>query len=129
MDNIKGTIVEILVELLGPKSIVARNDPAARRLEGLPEEKEVLYGRPPEKITVFEGKVRYLVDILNGQKTGAYLDQRENRIASERYARGKALDCFAYQGLFSLHLAGSSDEVTAVDSSAQALEALLETPA
>ena len=126
IDNIKGTVVEILTELLEPKSVVARNDSATRKLEGLPEEKETLYGKPPEKIVVYEGKVKYMVDVLNGQKTGAYLDQRENRIASERYARGKALDCFAYQGLFSLHLAGSSDEVTAIDSSAQALEALLE---
>lgn len=124
MDNIKNTIVEIITELLGPKSIVARNDSAMRRLEGLPEEKEVLYGKPPEKIAVSEGKIKYLVDILNGQKTGAYLDQRENRIASEKYARGKTLDCFAYQGLFSLHAAKSSEGVTAIDSSAQALEAL-----
>lgn len=126
MDNIKDTIVEILIESLSPKSIVARNDSATRKLEGLPEEKEVLYGKPPEKIVVYEGKVKYMVDVLNGQKTGAYLDQRENRVASERYARGKALDCFAYQGLFSLHTAKSSDEVTAIDSSARALEALLE---
>ncbi|MDP3785990.1 MAG: class I SAM-dependent rRNA methyltransferase [Candidatus Omnitrophota bacterium] len=126
MDNIKDTIAEILIESLSPKSIVARNDSATRRLEGLPEEKEILYGEPPEKITVFEGAVRYLVDILNGQKTGGYLDQRENRIAAEGYARGKALDCFAYQGLFSLHAAKSSDEVTAIDSSAQALAVLLE---
>lgn len=125
MDNIKNTVVEILTELLEPKSIVARNDSAMRRLEGLPEEKEILYGKPPEKIAVFEGKIKYLVDILNGQKTGAYLDQRENRMASERYAKGKTLDCFAYQGLFSLHAAKSSEEVIAIDSSAQALEALL----
>ncbi len=124
MDNIKGTIVEIITELLGPKSIVARNDSAIRRLEGLLEEKEILYGKLPERVTVCEGKIKYFVDILNGQKTGAYIDQRENRIASEKYARGKTLDCFAYQGLFSLHAAKSSEEVTAVDSSAQALEAL-----
>lgn len=126
MDGIKDTIVEILIEFLNSKSIVARNDVAARTLEGLPEEKDILYGKPPKDIEVYEGEIKYLVDILNGQKTGAYLDQRENRIAAEKYAKGKALDCFAYQGLFSLHIARYADEVEAVDSSEQALEALKE---
>lgn len=126
MDNIKETIVEILIELLKPVSVVARNDSAVRKLEGMAESKEVLYGDPPDKIEVYEGKTKYLVDIMNGQKTGAYLDQRENRIASEKYAKGRVLDCFAYQGLFSLHVARSAQEVTAVDSSEQALEAMKE---
>lgn len=126
MDRIKNTVVDILIELLKPESIVARNDTAMRTLEGLPEEKDVLYGKPPKTIEVYEGEVKYLIDILNGQKTGAYLDQRENRIASEIYAKGKALDCFAYQGLFSLHIARYADEVTAVDSSAQAIEMIKE---
>lgn len=126
MDRIKNTVVDILIELLKPESIVARNDTAMRTLEGLPEEKEVLYGKPPKTIEVYEGEIKYLVDILNGQKTGAYLDQRENRIAAEIYSKGKALDCFAYQGLFSLHIARYADEVTAVDSSAQAIEMIKE---
>lgn len=126
MNKIKDSIIEILIELLKPKSVVERNDVATRALEGLTEEKEVLYGKPPEKIEAYEGKIKYLVDIINGQKTGAYLDQRENRMASERYAKGKALDCFSYQGLFSLHIARFADEVIAIDSSAQALEALTE---
>ncbi|MDD4878831.1 MAG: class I SAM-dependent rRNA methyltransferase [Candidatus Omnitrophica bacterium] len=124
MDTIKDTIVEALKDLLKPASVVARNDSAMRKFEGLEEKKEVLYGTPPEKAEVGEGNIKYLVDIMNGQKTGAYLDQRENHIASERYSRGKALDCFSYQGLFSLHMALSADEVTAVDSSGPALEAL-----
>ena len=126
MDNIKDTIAEILVDLLKPKSVVARNDSAMRRFEGLEEKKEILYGKPPEKIEVNEGKIKYLVDVINGQKTGAYLDQRENHIASERYSKGKVLDCFSYQGLFSLHMALAADEVTAVDSSGPALETLKE---
>ncbi len=126
MDKIKDVIVEILVELLRPKSIIARNDVTARTLEGLPEEKGVLYGNPPKKIEAYEGEIKYLVDVLNGQKTGAYLDQRGNRIAAEKYAKGKALDCFAYQGLFSLHIARYADEVIAVESSAQALKVLEE---
>lgn len=129
MDTIKGVIAEILIDLFKPKSIVARNDSAMRKLEGLPEEKETLYGNPPDLIEVREGRIKYLVDIINGQKTGAYLDQRENHIASEKYAGGKALDCFAYQGLFSLHIAEKSEEVTAVDSSAPALRALEENAA
>jgi 23S rRNA (cytosine1962-C5)-methyltransferase len=124
MDNIKDVIVEALTDLLKPASVVARNDSAMRKFEGLDEKKEVLYGRPPEKVEVREGNIKYLVDIMNGQKTGAYLDQRENHIASEKYSRGKALDCFSYQGLFSLHMALSADEVTSVDSSGPALEAL-----
>jgi len=124
MDNIKGTIVEVLAELVKPVSIVGRNDSAMRKFEGLDEVKEVLYGKAPEKIEVREGKIKYLADIMNGQKTGSYLDQRENHIAAERYARGKVLDCFSYQGLFSLHAALTADEVTAVDSSGPALEAL-----
>lgn len=126
MDYIKDTIVEVLAELIKPRSIVARNDSAMRKFEGLEEKKELLYGKAPEKIEVKEGKIKYLVDIMNGQKTGSYLDQRENRIAAERYAKGNTLDCFSYQGLFSLHMALSADEVTAVDSSGPALEGLKE---
>lgn len=126
MDNIKGIVVEVLAELVKPVSIVGRNDSAMRKFEGLDEVKEVLYGKAPGKIEVREGKIKYLADIMNGQKTGSYLDQRENHIAAERYARGKTLDCFSYQGLFSLHAALTADEVTAVDSSGPALEALNE---
>ena len=126
MDGMKDTIVEVLAELVKPKSIVARNDSAMRKFEGLDEVKEVLYGKAPEKIEVKEGKIKYLVDIMNGQKTGSYLDQRENHIAAEIYAKGNTLDCFSYQGLFSLHMALSADEVTAADSSGPALEGLRE---
>lgn len=129
MDNIKNTIVDILIELLKPKSVVARNDSATRKFEGLPEQKEVLYGAAPEKIEIREGEIKYLVDIMNGQKTGCYLDQRDNHIASEKYSNGTALDCFSYQGLFSLHMALRAREVTAVDSSAKALEGLKENAA
>ncbi len=129
MDRIKPVIVEALVDLLKPDSITARNDSSTRKLEGLPEAKETLYGKTPEPFAVKEGGVRYLVDIMNGQKTGAYLDQRENRIAAERYSSGSVLDCFCYQGLFSLHAALSAKDVTAVDSSGQALEKLKENAA
>ncbi|MFA6356712.1 MAG: class I SAM-dependent rRNA methyltransferase [Candidatus Omnitrophota bacterium] len=129
MDKIKNVITEVLVDLLKPKSIIARNDSATRKLEGLDESKEVLYGKPPETIEVREGKIKYAVDIMNGQKTGAYLDQRENHIAVEKYSRGSVLDCFSYQGLFSMHAALSAGDVTAVDSSGQALEKLKENAA
>jgi len=126
MDRIKNTITEVLIDLLKPKAIVARNDSGVRKFEGLEEKKEILYGKPPERIEVKEGNIKYLADVINGQKTGAYLDQRENHIVSENYAKGKALDCFSYQGLFSLHIALSADEVTAIDSSRPALENLKE---
>ncbi len=122
MDRIKPVIVEALIDLLKPDSVTARNDSSTRKLEGLAEVKETLYGTTPAAFDVKEGRIRYFVDILNGQKTGAYLDQRENRIAAEKYSRGSVLDCFCYQGLFSLHAALSAEDVTAVDSSGQALE-------
>ncbi|MDD5423848.1 MAG: class I SAM-dependent rRNA methyltransferase [Candidatus Omnitrophica bacterium] len=130
MDRIKNTITEVLVDLLKPRSIIARNDSATRKLEGMGESKETLYGEPPAgAVEVREGKMKYLVDIMNGQKTGAYLDQRENHIAVEKYSRGSVLDCFSYQGLFSMHAAPGAADVTAVDSSGQALEKLKENAA
>ncbi|MDD5269822.1 MAG: class I SAM-dependent rRNA methyltransferase [Candidatus Omnitrophica bacterium] len=130
MDRIKRQISETLAGLLKPKSIIERNDSATRKLEGMEESKGTLYGEPPAGgIEVREGKIKYTVDIMNGQKTGAYLDQRENHIAAERYSRGSVLDCFSYQGLFSLHAALGADDVTAVDSSGQALGKLKENAA
>lgn len=126
MDKLKDLITGILVDLLKPSSVTARNDSSARKLEGLAEEKRILYGSIPRdgKIEVREGEIKYLVDVLEGQKTGSYLDQRENHMACKRYAKGKTLDCFAYQGLFSLHAATAAESVLAVDSSMQALERL-----
>jgi 23S rRNA (cytosine1962-C5)-methyltransferase len=113
---------DILSQLFQPSSILLRNDLAIRELEGLPQEKKVLLGPSPGKIEVYEGNIRYLVDPWTGQKTGAYLDQRENRTTAARYLRGDILDAFCYQGLFALHAAPFSTKVIGVDSSGEAVE-------
>jgi len=114
-------IVRHLRELTGCTGILARNDPAAREREGLPREVKLLYGDVPRVVEVLEHGVRYLAAPWDGQKTGAFLDQRENRVLIGGLARGRALDCFAYHGSFALHLAKHADHVCAVDVSAPAL--------
>lgn len=113
-----------IAQALGPhlKSLLARNDVKVRELEGLPLEVKPLFGRVPEHVVVQEGRVRYWVDLYTGQKTGAFLDQRENRLYMERFLGERALDVFSYHGSFALHLALGFQEVVAVDSSEDALE-------
>jgi 23S rRNA (cytosine1962-C5)-methyltransferase len=120
-DRLKPLWVELLTELYAPRAIVERNDAHVRDLEGLPRVAGVLAGEAPGEIEVEEHGVRYLVDPIAGQKTGAFLDQRENRVAAGRYARGRALDAFSFHGSFALHLARAGARVVAVDSSADAL--------
>lgn len=103
------------------QSVLAKNDAKARELEGLPLYVRPLWGEVPERAVVQEGRVRYLVDLLAGQKTGAYLDQRDNRILLERFSGERALDVFSYAGSFGLHLAMGFKEVISVDSSEEAL--------
>jgi 23S rRNA (cytosine1962-C5)-methyltransferase len=114
-------ITEVLVDLLRPAGILARNDPRVRLLEGLDQRVEVLYGTVPETIDVREGAVEYTVDPWRGQKTGLFLDQRENREAALRYARGRLLDAFSYNGGFALALAPRCESVLAVDISEEAV--------
>lgn len=121
-DRLGSTWVEILDELYEPRAIVERNDAKVRELEALPRRAGVLAGEDPGEIEVEENGVRYFVNLLGGQKTGAFLDQRENRAAARRYARGRGLDCFSFHGSFALHLAAGCDHVLAVDSSADAVE-------
>src|SRR5262245_34791483 len=97
-DRLIPELVPLLVELLKPAGILARNDPRVRLLEGLEQRVEVLYGTVPEQIEVVEGAVSYRVDPYRGQKTGLFLDQRENRKAAMQYARGRLLDAFSYNG-------------------------------
>jgi 23S rRNA (cytosine1962-C5)-methyltransferase len=115
-------ITKALVELLRPAGILARNDPRVRLLEGLEQRVEALHGHVPESIDVREGVVRYEVDPWRGQKTGLFLDQRENREAALRYAHGRVLDAFSYNGGFALAVAPRSDSVLAVDISEEAVE-------
>jgi 23S rRNA (cytosine1962-C5)-methyltransferase len=121
LEQFRGPIVEALVDVCGPAGILARNDVTVRRFERLPETVELLHGSVPEELEVRESQVRYLAAPWTGQKTGAFLDQRENRARAGALARGRALDCFSYHGSFTLHLAARADRVTAVDSSADAL--------
>ena len=114
-------IVAALVELTGCRGILARNDPAARAREGLPRETRLLHGDVPRTVEVHEHGVRYIAAPWDGQKTGAFLDQRENRVLIGEAARGEALDCFAYHGSFALHMARRATRVTALDVSAPAL--------
>lgn len=113
-----------LQDVLAPEGILLRNDAAVRRHEGLPLEVTLFSGQVPETVEVIESGVKYLAAPWRGQKTGGFLDQRENRVLLAAHARpgGRAADCFAYHGSFTLHLARQSGSVLAVDSSAEALE-------
>ncbi|MGE0451030.1 MAG: class I SAM-dependent rRNA methyltransferase [Vicinamibacterales bacterium] len=121
MDRLLPSIVELLQERLAPVGVLARNDPRARSLEGLPQVVEVLAGDVPASIAVREGHIEYDVDVRGGQKTGLFLDQRENREAAARYARGRVLDCFSYNGGFALALAPHARETIAFDISEEAV--------
>lgn len=121
MDRSSETIVDCLTELLHPAGILARNDASVRRLEGLPLETIVLAGEIPERVTIEMNGLRLDADLMHGQKTGVYLDQRENYVAAAKFARGRVLDCFTSTGGFALHLAGRAESVEAVDSSETAL--------
>jgi 23S rRNA (cytosine1962-C5)-methyltransferase len=121
MDRLVPTIVPMLVERLQPKGILARHDPRARALDGLPQTVEVLWGDVPESVGVTECGISYDVDVRHGQKTGLFLDQRENREAAARYARGRVLDCFSYNGGFALTLASRAQETIAFDISEEAV--------
>ncbi len=119
-DRLLPEITSLLAELLQPRGIIARNDPRVRLLEGLDQHVAVLDGAVPDTVSIREGRIEYDVDLRHGQKTGAFLDQRENRIAAARYVRGRALDCFSYAGGFALQLAPQAAELTALDISEEA---------
>jgi 23S rRNA (cytosine1962-C5)-methyltransferase len=121
MDRLLPTVVSALADALQPRGILARNDPRARSLEGLEQRVDVLAGEIPETVTVTEAGIVYDVDLRRGQKTGLFLDQRENRIAAAAYARGRMLDCFSYNGGFALVMGRRCDEVIAFDVSEEAI--------
>lgn len=121
-ERIKDSFLSLLIRTLQPLGVVERNDAKTRALEGLPLVHQVLYGEVPAVTEVVENGVRFLVDLQGGQKTGFFLDQRENRVAALAYTQGRALDCFTYSGGFALHMAGRAAHVMAVDFSAPALE-------
>jgi 23S rRNA (cytosine1962-C5)-methyltransferase len=121
VDRLLPEITPLLVELVSPAGILARNDPRVRILEGLEQKVEPLHGTIPDSLVVREGPIEYEVDLWKGQKTGLFLDQRENREAAARYAHGRVLDCFSYNGGFALRLARQCDRVEAIDISADAV--------
>jgi 23S rRNA (cytosine1962-C5)-methyltransferase len=119
-ERLRDQLVAQLAERFGCRGVVNRSDAGVRRLEGLPAERGVIHGELPAEVLVREGGLELGLDLLAGQKTGAFLDQRENHLAAGRYARGRALDCFSYAGGFALQMAGQADHVTALDVSAEA---------
>ena len=124
MDRLKEMLINLLVKELRPQSIYERSDVATRNEEGFPESSGLLYGKDvPEWIEIEEHGCRFRVNVKKGQKTGFYLDQRENRFSLRELSKGKKiLDCFSYTGAFSIHAAsGSAKEVTLIDSSEEAL--------
>jgi 23S rRNA (cytosine1962-C5)-methyltransferase len=121
MDRLLPLVVSVLTRLVEPRGILARNDPRIRLLEGLDQRVEVLAGEIPETVMVTEGAVECVADLRHGQKTGLFLDQRENRAAAALYARGRLLDCFSYNGGFALKLAAQCEETIAIDVSEDAV--------
>ncbi|MEO6212322.1 MAG: class I SAM-dependent rRNA methyltransferase [Vicinamibacterales bacterium] len=121
VDRLMPQITELLNEIASPLGILARNDPRVRLLEGLEQGVSVLSGTVPPSIEVREGGVEFVVDPYHGQKTGLFLDQRENRVAAARYGRGRMLDAFSYNGGFALALAPQCESVAAIDISEDAV--------
>ena len=122
-DHLKGLLTEILVELFAPKGIIERNDPKVRMLEGLDQRVSALHGEVPSEILARENGVTFACDLTRGQKTGSFLDQRENHFAARRYASGDVLDCFCYQGGFALTVADRCAHVEGIDLAPAAVEA------
>jgi 23S rRNA (cytosine1962-C5)-methyltransferase len=126
MDALKAMWVELLVEQFQPRLVIERNDAKVRQLEGLPMINSVLYSKDDsvtnDDFAITENGIKFWVNLLEGQKTGAFLDQRENRAAAMNYAAGRGLDCFSFHGSFALHLASDCDQVTAIDISEAAIE-------
>lgn len=122
MDRLTGEITSALQGLMSPRGIVARNDVQVRAKENLPLEVRTIAGDVPEEVEIEMNGLKCRANLLSGQKTGVFLDQRENYLAARRYARGRALDCFCATGGFALHLASVCQSVEAVDSSGPTLD-------
>ncbi len=126
-DALKPLLTEILIEEFAPRAIVERNDARVRELEGLPLLAGTIYGDAPEELEIMQHGLRFDVEPLGGQKTGSFLDQRENRLAARAAAqttnKQRALDCFTFNGAFALHLASVCDNVIGIDISGDAVSA------
>ena len=126
-EAVKQVVTEILIEQFQPRAIIERNDARVRELEGLPLIAATVYGEAPAEFEILQHGLRFQVEPLGGQKTGSFLDQRENRLAARAAAqttnRTRALDCFTFNGAFALHLANSCENVIGIDISADAVAA------
>jgi 23S rRNA (cytosine1962-C5)-methyltransferase len=124
-DACKPLLTELLVEELKPRAVVERNEARVRELEGLPLISGAVYGEAPGEIEILQHGLRFYVEPLGGQKTGSFLDQRENRLAARSAAqatnRSRALDCFTFNGAFALHLGQACAEVIGIDISGEAI--------
>lgn len=121
-ETIKPLLVELLTEEFKPRAIIERNDVRVRQHEGLALIAGTLYGEAPAEFEIKQDGIRFLVSPLSGQKTGSFLDQRENRLAARAVAHGRALDCFTFTGAFALHLAPACDSVLGIDISGEAIQ-------
>lgn len=121
-ERLKGLFLDILIQLFSPRGVLERNDPRVRLLEGLDQRVSVLHGEVPPEIQVKQNGVTFVYDLLKGQKTGSFLDQRENHWAARRYASGDVLDCFSYQGGFALTIADKCASVEAVEMAPAAIQ-------
>ena len=126
-ETFKSLFAEILIEEFQPRAVIERNDARVRELEGLPLISATIYGDAPEEIEILQHGLRFVVSPGAGQKTGSFLDQRENRLAARAAAQttthGRALDCFTFNGAFALHLASVCEEVVGIDISGDAVAA------
>jgi 23S rRNA (cytosine1962-C5)-methyltransferase len=126
-DAVKPLLIEILIQQFNPRAVIERNDARVRELEGLPLISGTVYGEAPEELEILQHGLRFRVEPLGGQKTGSFLDQRENRLAARAAARTtnktRALDCFTFNGAFALHLAQVCENVIGIDISADAVAA------
>ncbi len=121
-EAIKSLLVKSLVEAFAPRAVIERNDVKVRALEGLEMVAGLLYGQAPEQLEIVQHGIRFLVAPLGGQKTGSFLDQRENRQAARAVGHGRGLDCFTFNGAFALYLAGVCESVIGIDISGEAIE-------
>lgn len=124
-DAVKPLLIEILAEEFKPRAVIERNDVRVRTLEGLPLMAGTVYGEAPEELEILQHGLRFRVEPLGGQKTGSFLDQRENRLAARTAAlttdKRRALDCFTFNGAFALHLAQACENVIGIDISGEAV--------
>lgn len=124
MDALRPAIIEALTDEFSPKAIYERTDAHAAKAEGMTAKDGLLFGALPAETVITEYGRKFIVDAVGGQKTGFFLDQRENRRIAAAYTQGRTLDCFCYTGGFSMGVATRASSLTAVDSSSAALDML-----